>query len=231
MTIGNTKESLAERKVYRDGDIKLNVRQYNLLIGGLLLWGFLLNFLTVHFLGDKVISFAQNGGSLVIIIGYIVSAILGIVLVHRDNPVTTFIGYNLIAVPVGILLCVTLAGYDASIIGTAALITAGITAVFMAAASIKPQIFLSMGKVLFIGLIVLIVGELLTVIIFRSSRMDLIFAWLGAGLFSLYIGFDWARCNVCACTVNNAVAAAANLYLDIINLFLRILSILGKRRD
>lgn len=231
MTIGNTKESLAERRVYRDGDIKLNVRQYNLLIGGLLLWGFLLNFLTVYFLGDKVISFARNGGSLVIIIGYIVSAILGIVLVHRDNPVTTFIGYNLIAVPVGILLCVTLTGYDYSIIGTAALITAGITAVFMVAASIKPQIFLSMGKVLSIGLIVLIVGELLTMIIFRSSRMDLVFAWLGAGLFSLFIGFDWARCNVCACTVNNAVAAAANLYLDIINLFLRILAILGKRRD
>ena len=231
MTIGNTKESLAERKVYREGDIKLNVRQYNLLIGGLLLWGFLLNFLTVHFLGDKVVSYALNGGSLVIIIGYIISAIVGIVLVNRNNPVTTFVGYNLIAVPVGILLCVALVGYDYSTIGTAALITAGITAVFMIAASIKPQIFLSMGKVLLIGLIVLVVGELVTALIFRSSRMDLIWAWLGAGLFSLYIGFDWARCNVCACTVNNAVAAAANLYLDIINLFLRVLEIIGKRRD
>ena len=231
MTIGNTKQSLAQRTVYRDGDIKLNVRQFNLLIGGLLLWGFLLNFLTVHFRGDKVVSFAMNGGGLMIIIGYVISAIVGVVLVNRDNPVTTFVGYNLIAVPVGIVLCVALAGYDHSAIGTAALITAGITAIFMIAAAVKPQIFLSMGRVLGIGLIVLIAGELITALIFRSTRMDLVWAWLGAGLFSLFIGFDWARCNVCACTVNNAVAASANLYLDIINLFLRILEIVGKRRD
>ena len=231
MTIGNTKESLAERRTYREGDIALNVKQYNLLIGGLLLWGFLLNFLIVRFMGNQVINFALNGGSGVILIGYLISAIVGIVLVHRDNPVTTFIGYNLIAVPVGIVLCVALAGYDYRTIGTAVLMTAGITALFMVLATIRPQIFLSIGRMLSVGLIILIVGELVTLLFFRSSRMDLVFAWLGAGLFSLFIGFDWARCNVCACTVNNAMAAAATLYLDIINLFLRILQILGRKRD
>ncbi|MBQ3669060.1 MAG: US12 family protein, partial [Clostridia bacterium] len=203
----------------------------NLLIGGLLLWGFLLNFLTVTLLGDKVVSYAINGGSTVIFIGYLISAILGAVLVHRNNTITTFIGYNLIAVPVGIVLCVALAGYDTATIGIAVLFTAIITAAFMIAASIKPNIFLSMGKTLGVGLIILIVGELVTWLIFRSTAMDYVWAWLGAGLFGLFIGFDWARCNVCACTVNNAVAASANLYLDIINLFLRILQILGKRRD
>ena len=231
MTIGNTKEALAKRTTMREGDIALSVRGYNLLIGGLLLWGFLMNFLTVQLLGDKVMNYAMNGGSTVILIGYFISALLGVFLVHRDSPVTTFIGYNLICAPIGILLCVVLAGYEVSTITTAVLITAGITALFMVLAGLRPQIFLSMGRVLGIGLLVLIVGELLTFLIFRSSRMDLVWTWLGAGLFSLYIGFDWARCNVCACTVNNAMAAAANLYLDIINLFLRVLEIVGRRRD
>ena len=64
----------------------------------------------------------------------------------------------------------------------------------------------------------------------KRSEVVLLGFILITGLFSMFIGFDWARCNVCACTVNNAVAAAANLYLDIINLFLRILRILNRGR-
>ena len=57
-----------------------------------------------------------------------------------------------------------------------------------------------------------------------------VLSWVGVVIFSLYIGYDWARANTCAPTLDNAVDLAANLYLDIINLFLRILSLLGKRR-
>ncbi len=233
-SFGNTKESLAERAVYREGDIMLNVKQYNLLIGGLLMWGFALNFLIVRFWGGAVYNFASqvNGGALILIVGYFITVLIGSALVRRDSPVTTFIGYNLIALPVGVLLCLIMPSYDPNAILLAVAITAGITLVFIALGSIFPRIFLSMGRMLGIGLIILIVGELLTYLIFRSSRelTSYLFAWLGAGLFAMFIGFDWARCNVCACTVNNAMAAAANLYLDIINLFIRILEIVGRRR-
>ncbi|MDD5949520.1 MAG: Bax inhibitor-1 family protein, partial [Lachnospiraceae bacterium] len=47
-------------------------------------------------------------------------------------------------------------------------------------------------------------------------------------IFTLFVGYDWARANACAKTLDNAVDCAAELYLDIINLFLRILSILGR---
>ena len=44
-------------------------------------------------------------------------------------------------------------------------------------------------------------------------------------------GFDWARANAIPKTADNAVDSAASLYMDIINLFLRILMILaGGRR-
>ena len=230
MTFGNTKAALEERKAYKENDIAVSRRVYNLLIGGLLLWGFALNFLMVKLLGEKVSEFAMNGGALPILLIYLVCVILGAVLVRRDNPVTSFIGYNLIALPVGLILCVALQGYPSSVISTAVLMTAIITAVFVVLGSIFPNLFLSIGRALGVGLIILIVGELITLLLFRSSRMELVWAYLGAGLFAMFIGFDWARCNVCACTVNNAIAASANLYLDIINLFLRLLKIKKKNR-
>ena len=45
-----------------------------------------------------------------------------------------------------------------------------------------------------------------------------------------YIGFDWSRANSIPKTLDNAVDSAASLYMDIINLFLRILRIMGRRQ-
>ena len=53
---------------------------------------------------------------------------------------------------------------------------------------------------------------------------------LGAYIFSLYIGFDWSRAQVMSKTLDNAVDAAVQIYLDIINLFIRLLKIMGKKK-
>jgi FtsH-binding integral membrane protein len=48
-------------------------------------------------------------------------------------------------------------------------------------------------------------------------------------IFSGYIGYDWARANQLPKTLDNAIDASAALYLDIVNLFLRILRLLSRR--
>jgi FtsH-binding integral membrane protein len=45
-----------------------------------------------------------------------------------------------------------------------------------------------------------------------------------AALFCGYIAYDWAKAQEESPTADNAVDACVGLYLDIINLFLRILS-------
>lgn len=229
MSIGNTREALAERSVLRENDIEISERAYNALIGGVLLWGFILNYLIVKLWSGSVLNFVYRNGTLPILIGYLVCAFSGVFMTRSESPVMSFIGYNLIAVPVGIMLCIYLDGISPALIRQAIAITGGITAVFLVAAMIFPDFFLSMGRVLLTGLGILIIGEIVCAFFFPSVS----FAFLGAGLFACYIGYDWARCSVCACTVDNAVDAAANLYLDIINLFLRVLEILGrsKRRN
>ena len=226
MAIGNTREALAERSVLHENDIEISERAYNAIIGGVLLWGFVLNYLIVKLWGGSVMNYVYRNGTTLIIIGYLISALTGVFMTRSSSPVMSFIGYNLIALPVGILLCIYLDGYESGIINQAIIITGGITAVFLIAAMIFQDFFLSMGHVLLTGLGILIIGEIVCAFFFPSVSL----AFLGAGLFGCYIGYDWARCSVCACTVDNAVDAAANLYLDIINLFLRVLEILGKSK-
>ncbi|MCR5192464.1 MAG: Bax inhibitor-1 family protein, partial [Bacteroidales bacterium] len=48
-------------------------------------------------------------------------------------------------------------------------------------------------------------------------------------LFSGYIGYDVAKSQAYPKTLDNAVDSALDIYLDIINLFIRLLSILGRR--
>jgi FtsH-binding integral membrane protein len=54
--------------------------------------------------------------------------------------------------------------------------------------------------------------------------------WAVAAIFCGYIGYDWGRAMRIPKTVDNAVDSAAAVYMDIVNLFARILRILGRRR-
>ena len=69
----------------------------------------------------------------------------------------------------------------------------------------------------------------IALLIFRV-RQD-VTDWIAAGLFSLYIGYDIYRAQQFPKTVDNAVDSALDIYMDIANLFLRLLSIMGKKKD
>ena len=71
-------------------------------------------------------------------------------------------------------------------------------------------------------LIGLIVAEITALFLFPGTQN--IFSWLGAILFALYIGHDHWKAQQFPKTLDNAVDSALDLYLDIINLFLRVLS-------
>jgi len=228
MQFGNTKEALIEKSQPREGDRLISERSFNAILGGTLLYGFALNWVMVKFFSRQAIELVWNIGTTGFFIGYFVLAIIGSLLVASNSAKVSFVGYNLIAAPVGLMLCVALSAYDTVSIKLAVEYTGLVTAVFMAAAVWKPQFFMGLGRVLMMGLVILIIGDLIAAI-FTHSLVNM--EWLGAALFGMFIGFDWARCTVCQPTANNAVTCAANLYLDIINLFLRILRIVSNSRS
>ena len=100
---------------------------------------------------------------------------------------------------------------------------------FMIAATLFPDFFLSLGRVLFFSLLFMIVGSLVSLLLF-GRHGGMVYEWIGTAIFSLFIGYDWARANTCTKTVNNAIDLAAALYLDIVNLFLRLLQMMSRNK-
>lgn len=229
MAIGNSAKIYEERQYLREGETEISERSFNLIIGGVLLWGFLLNYLMVTLFGAQISRMMAGMNPVLFLVGYFLLVILGSVLLSKDSPVLSFIGYNLIALPIGVVVCACVTGVPVSIVKSAVLVTAIVTLSFMILATVFPGFFLSMGRALGVGLLVAIVAEVVSMLIFRT--VSSMFEWVFVAIFSLYIGYDWARANTCARTVDNAIDLAANLYLDIINLFLRILEIMSRRKD
>ena len=229
MALGNSKAIYEERSVLREGDVEISERAFNLIIGGMLLWGFLLNYITVAAFGPQVMAMVAGMNPLVFLLIYFVLVLAGNAMVVRGGPALSFIGYTLIAAPIGIVVCMSVQGIPVNTVKSAVLITAIVTLSFMIAGTLFPGFFLKLGRVLLFSLLFTIVGSLICLLLFRGRGYS-VYEWIGAGLFSLYIGYDWARANTCARTVDNAIDLSASLYLDIVNLFLRVLSILSRNR-
>jgi len=84
--------------------------------------------------------------------------------------------------------------------------------------------FTTMGKMLFIALIVLVVASLANIFL-HLPMLQLIIASVGAVLFSMFILYDTQ--NIIRGNVSNEIEAAVSLYLDFLNLFISLLQILG----
>ena len=110
-----------------------------------------------------------------------------------------------------------------------AFIATGLVTVIMIILSmLYPAFFQNLGRTLIISLLGCILVEFVGSILFRIPLgfIDYIVALIFCG----YIGLDWNRAQAYPKTLDNAIDSAADIYLDVVNLFVRILSITGKRR-
>lgn len=220
---------------YNYGSANYNTRDeispqtFNLIIGAVLLYGFLINCFMITFCFDAVASL----NPIAFLVIYFVLAIAGTIMIRKsDNPVISFVGYNLMVVPIGLVLTLlinayALAGMESTVM-TAFVVTAIVTIAMMAISSIFPAFFLSLGRTLGVTLLITIVIELILTLVGASlGIVDYIVVLLFCG----YVGYDWQRANAMPKTVDNAIDCASELYLDIANLFIRILRILSRAND
>lgn len=200
---------------------------YNFVIGMVLCWGFFVNYLMVTFIAPEA---AMVFGFWPFIIGYFASCFLGVYLFKKSaNPWISFLGYNFVVVPFGFIVNMAVSRYDPSLVQEAVAITGGVTALMMILGSIFPKFFEKIAGALTVALISVIVVEMIAMLFFGGSPA--IIDWIVVLIFCGYIGYDWGRANQIPKTYDNAVDSAASLYIDIINLFLRILRILGRNRQ
>ena len=211
-----------------DPDAIISDRAYNAAIVVVLLWGLLVNYLLCRFVGTAV--FTIN--PIILLVGYIVLVIAGILIAAKStNPLVSFLGYNLVVVPFGLVIALMVESYggiDSAVVTNAFLYTLLISVGMMACVMIAPSFFSKLGGVLGAVLIGLVLCEIVLLIF---GVKQIVTDWIAAALFSLYVGYDIYRSQQFPKTLDNAVDSALDIYMDIANLFIRLLVILGKKDD
>ncbi len=128
----------------------------------------------------------------------------------------------------GFTLAPTLAMFIAANMGYVIGEAFGLTAVAFAGLTIfamnTKRNFTTMGKILFITLLVLIVASIANIFL-HLPMLQLGIASVGAILFSFFILYDTQ--NIIRGNVSSEIEAAVALYLDFLNLFISLLQILG----
>ncbi|MFZ3503659.1 Bax inhibitor-1 family protein [Vibrio harveyi] len=208
-----------------NGEQEISSRLYNFTIGAVLCWGFWINWLMV---GNIPVESIAAINPWVFFIGYFASCFFGVYLFSKSsNPLVSFVGYNFVVVPFGLIINLVVSRYDPSLVLSAIKVTGLVTGMMMLLGTIFPAFFQRIAGVLTIALVVVLVVEFFQIFILgiHQEWID----WAVVILFCGYIGYDWGRANQIPKTMDNAVDSAAALYMDIINLFLRILRIMGRK--
>jgi FtsH-binding integral membrane protein len=215
-----------DRTKLEPGESEISEGLYNFMIGLVLSYGFLTNMLMVKYIpAAAVLGF----NPWIFFIGYFASCFFGVFLyIKSSNPWVSFLGYNFVVVPFGLVINIVVSQYSQSLVVEAVQITGLVTLSMMVLGTLFPAFFRRIATALTISLLLVIVWELVATFVFK--KVYGVIDWIVVLIFCGYIGVDWGRANQIPKTVDNAIDSAAALYMDIINLFLRILRILGRRK-
>lgn len=204
---------------------ELTNSKFNLFLGLFILYGVLVNVLISFLMAGHEFTSPQMIAVLVL---SLVCGIAGVfVALKNDRPIVSFLGYNMLVIPFGLMLSMIVQLYSPMVVFEAFFLTAMIMFVMIVAATIIPEWFKGLGTVLFIALIGLIIAEVICVFI---GITPLWISAISALIFSCYIGYDWTMAQAGPKTLDAAIDSALNIYLDIVNLFLDLLRIVGDNK-
>lgn len=134
----------------------------------------------------------------------------------------------------GIIVGFITSGYTLPSVMLAAGLTCAIFVALTAYACFTKSDFTGLGPYLFVALIGLMFFGFIMMFFTRTKTMQKIYAGIGAIIFCFYIVMDTQKIvrgtHKYPFSVDDYVFAALNIYLDIINLFIQILQLVGDRR-
>ena len=202
----------------------LSNKTYNLLIGCCILYGLLLNYIIVL----NYSNFFSSINPYLFFICALSVGLLGVyIVIKSDKPAISFLGYTLIVLPIGAELATVLPSYALEDIQIAIVLTFCVVAIMTLLATFYPLFFSGLGKVLFFSHLASLISEIIALMaVYRTSAYN----WIFVIIYSLYVGYHWHRAQSTTKTLDAAIDFAARLYLDIINLFLRLLRIIAKSK-
>ena len=202
---------------------EMSPRAYNLAMSALIFLGFCAMGAGAYFTGTM--SFARmmmSGAALPLVFGSFILTIVGIVMMSaaasKQSVGLSLAGYAIFASTFGLTASFGLANYDLPTINTAF--------VFGALGVTFPKFF---QRVYGIGFGILLATILVEIVLMFMGVSQTITDLIVIVVFAGFIGYDTYVATTVPPTLPNAVLMASNLFVDIINVFLRILNILGRR--
>jgi len=216
------------QRMEKTGGAQLSRRAYNAAIGVVLGIGLLINAAMAQFLPASAFEL-MGQYPLAVFIGFIVVSIGSFFVINKsDNPAISMLGFVVLSAAFGYFVAAAVQSYTDTTVTRAFMLTAAISIAMVVAATIVPNIFAKMGTALLAALAITLIAEVATVFITHSDPIA--FDFIFVIIFALYIGYDWQKAQAYPPTLDNAVDSAADIYVDIVNLFIRLLAIFGRSK-
>lgn len=207
-------------------------RAYNALTFGMVTVSFIITWGMYTFVsGGGLANMFSTANPIIMLVVYIVGTIAGIALMgvgkSKQSVAISLVGYGIFTLTFGGTLALLLTQYSIGTISYAFAITACVSGIFLLLGVMFPAFFASIGRMLFGALIAVIVVEFVAVVFFHASQT--IFDYIVIAIFCGFLGYDSYRMSIDQPTVPNAIWYASDIYIDIVNILIRVLDLLDNR--
>lgn len=155
--------------------------------------------------------------------------------IKSDNPMLSFLGYMLVTIPFGLIMGPLVAQYTSASLMSVLFITAVVVAVLGVIGAIIKKDLAKWLPYLLVALIVLLVGYFILPIagLFGLPIEKPLgwLDWIAIVVFCFMVVFDWNRAMRIPFTLDNSIDSALSIYLDFINIALRLLGRTGSKKN
>jgi FtsH-binding integral membrane protein len=186
---------------------------------------------------DIMTTIASSGAFLLIVVAQLAVVIVLSAVVRKLSPSVATGLFILYSALTGLTFSMLFYIYTATSIGQVFIITAGTFGLVSMYGYVTRRDLTSIGNLAFMALIGLILASIVNIFL-ASGTLDWILSVLGVIIFVGLIAYDTQRIKRMSMSIGEdgevqrkaAVVGALALYLDFINLFLRLLTLFGRRR-
>lgn len=236
-TVGATPASLvASRPVTSESVRAFFQKVYTWMCAGLIISGVTAYMVATNqawaefFLGNQIVFF----GTILVELGLVIWLSAGI---NKMSAQTAMVSFLLYCFTSGLTLAVIFLAYTMESINMVFFITAGMFGIISVYGYITKADLSRTGQIAFMGLIGLILASVVNMFM-NNPQVDYVLSIVGVLIFTVLTAYDTQKIKqFAASTVEGseqqskaAIVGALTLYLDFINLFLKLLRLLGRRK-
>ena len=207
-------------------------KTYMYMFFALLISGF---FSYVTYVTGNAQAMIENGTFYPLIIAELVVVFVSTMFMRKNMVGAAAVSFVIYAIINGVTLSFIFLAYQMTSIVSIFFITAGLFGVMAFYGHVTKKDLSSLGSLFLMGLIGIIIVTLVNAFLLKSEGLDLALNYIGVLLFVGLTAYDAQRIKKMATMQTSmspysiALLGALSLYLDFINIFLRLLRIFGRR--